>query len=134
MPAHTAPLSIGVYNRSESCTSVKGAFPCEMIGDMFITFHATEWLLNPTFFGNRVCQLPINSTTGLPTGKYVPVIYEENLESGNCGGDCFRPVDTVFDKNGHMFVTSDTAFEVYRVTYGSPPPQISLNTFEQAVN
>jgi glucose/arabinose dehydrogenase len=125
MPAHTAPLGVTFYNRAEACDTVAGSFPCAMIGDLFIPFHASEWLMNASFYGNRVSWLPINSTTGLPTGIYNTIIYEENVAAGNCGNGCFRPVNAVFGKDGHMFVSSDWAAEVYRVTYGTPPPTIS---------
>ena len=36
-----------------------------------------------------------------------------NVNTANCPSRCFRPVDVIVDKQGRLFVSSDTSGEVF---------------------
>jgi len=73
-----------------------------------------------------VVWLPFNKETNEPTGELVSVIYDKDRQEDNCnGGVCRQPVNAVFDHKGHMIVSVDWSGEIYRVTYGTPPPPIT---------
>jgi glucose/arabinose dehydrogenase len=126
LPAHTAPLGIEFYKRVDACDRIEGAFPCSALDDAFVTFHSQEYVVeNSNFLGDNVSWLPINSTTQEPTGEYIFVLYELGLIDGSCDRSCKGPVNAVFDHKGHMMISFDWNGEIYRVTYGTPPPPIS---------
>jgi len=117
--AHHAPLGVSFY-RGTGCESTSGSFPCDMNGDAFVAFHGS-WN-SDLKVGYRVAWLKFNKETGDPTGESVNVIYEPNLTS--CGNGCFRPVNAVLNAKGHLIVSTDDSNELFKVTYGFPPPPI----------
>lgn len=93
-----------------------------MRGDAFVAFHGS-WNKEPPA-GYRVVRLPFDLETGLPTGEIIDIIFEPDMN--NCQQQaqrCFRPVNAIFDHNGHMIVSSDESGDLIRVTYDSSPRQ-----------
>lgn len=113
-------------------TIISGSFPCDFSGDAFVAFHGS-WNADPKV-GYKVVHIPISkSAPYLPTGEINDVIYEPNLAT--CGNGCLRPVNAVFNKNGHLIVSADASSEIFKVTYGQPPKRIRhLRSFKYNVN
>lgn len=84
-----------------------------MKGDAFVAFHGS-WNKSPDDEGFKVVRIPFNKQTKLPNGEILDVIFEPNIKG--CGR-CLRPVNVVFDLNGHLIVSSDASQEIIRVTY-----------------
>jgi glucose/arabinose dehydrogenase len=118
MPAHQAPLGIEFYD-GRGCGVAEGAPPCSVTGDAFVAFHGS-WN-SDVKVGYRVAQYPFDKTTLEPTGQYIDAIFDPNV---NCGNNCFRPVNVVFNNNGHLIVSTDSSHEIFRLWYGTPPPRI----------
>jgi glucose/arabinose dehydrogenase len=112
MPAHCAPLGIEFF-KGQSC-GVNGAFPCSMEGNVIVAQRGSWNRDIPS--GYKVMMYPFNN--GNPTGEEVTVAYDDN-PPGN-----WRPVNAVFNQNGHLLVSSDSQGHITKVTYGSPPPTI----------
>ncbi|KAL1920018.1 uncharacterized protein VTP21DRAFT_1164 [Calcarisporiella thermophila] len=119
MPAHVAPLDI-VFYRGDGCEGPQ-AFSCSLKGDAFVTFHGS-WNRNPPA-GYKVVRIPFKD--GKPTGEVLDVWGEEN--AGGCGfaAGCVRPVSAVFNRKGHLFVTSDASNEVWRIVVDASLPETS---------
>ncbi|CAL8072894.1 unnamed protein product [Orchesella dallaii] len=111
LPAHYAALGVTFYDGSV-CNSSAGALPCSMTGDAFVAFHGS-WNREPAA-GYRVVRIPIDPQTRLPTGEILDVMYEP--DPAGCGR-CFRPVNLVFNKQGHLLVSADASSEIFRITY-----------------
>ncbi|CAL8072895.1 unnamed protein product [Orchesella dallaii] len=111
LPAHYAALGITFYDGSV-CNSSAGALPCSMTGDAFVAFHGS-WNREPAA-GYSVVRIPIDPQTRLPTGEILDVMYEP--DPAGCGR-CFRPVNLVFNKQGHLLVSADASSEIFRITY-----------------
>ena len=120
MPAHQAPLGIEFLTNATCDTGVLGSFPCSMEGDAFVAFHGSWNSDNPV--GYRVVRIPFNKTTLHPTGEILNIIYEPN--TSDCGGSCFRPVNAVFNKDGHLIISADASNEIFRVVYNATAPSI----------
>lgn len=118
MPSHNAPLGITFYDGT-GCDSVEGSFPCSMTGDIVVAFHGS-WNRNPKA-GYRVTLFPVDKATGLPTGEEKDIMFTPNVESCN---NCLRPVNAVFNKQGHLIVSTDTSGEIFRVFYDAIPPPV----------
>lgn len=80
-----------------------------------MAFHGSWNSDAPT--GYRVVRIPFSKSTLLPTGDILDVIYEPN--TGSCGAACFRPVNAVFNKDGHLIVSADASNEIFRVAYNA---------------
>ncbi|OXA64718.1 L-sorbosone dehydrogenase [Folsomia candida] len=122
MSAHEAPLGFDFY-RGQNCGNGGGAFPCNMTGDAFVSFHGS-WNRTPAS-GYRVARFPFNAA-GNATGEELNVISELDV-AGCANGPCIRPVDAAFNDNGHLFITADANGFIVRVTYGTPGPTIRRN-------
>jgi len=78
--------------------------------------------------GYKVIHIPFTKTAPfLPTGEILDIIYEPDLATCYERGNCFRPVNAVFNKNGHLIISVDTSDELFKVTYGTPPPTIRMS-------
>jgi len=120
MPAHNAPLGVTFYN-GEGCDEIPGAFPCSMEGDAFVALHGS-WNSDDKV-GYKVVHIPFSkSSPYLPTGEINDLLYEPNLAS--CNNNCLRPVNVVFNKNGHLIVSADSSSEIFKVTYKQAPKPI----------
>lgn len=97
MQGHSAPLDVRFYAGS--------AFPTDVVGDAFITFHGS-WN-RTTATGYKVIRVPFGAD-GMPSGDPVPV-----LESANPGDTDpqwpHRPVSLGIGKSGQLFVSSDAS-------------------------
>lgn len=121
MPAHNAPLGIQFFKDNMGCESTEGSFPCSFVGDAVVAFHGS-WNSETNPVGYRVALITFDKTSGNPTGEYTDIIFEPNKLT--CLGTCFRPVNAVFDKKGHLLISADESNEIFRVYYDSEPPQI----------
>jgi len=118
MPAHVAPLGVTFYDGA-NC-GVDGGFPCDAEGDAFVAYHGSWNSDIPV--GYKVVRIPFTKTEPyLPTGQIIDILYEPN--TAGCV-DCFRPVNAVFNKNGHLIVSADSSAETFKVTYGTQPAPI----------
>jgi glucose/arabinose dehydrogenase len=116
MPAHNAPLGVTFYDGT-GCESGPGSFPCSMEGDAFVAYHGSWNSDIPV--GYKVVHIPMSkSAPYLPTGEINDVLYEPDTIGCN---NCLRPVNAVFNRNGHLIVSADATSEIFQVTYGSPP-------------
>ena len=112
MPAHNAPLGVHFYD-GENCDGGNGAFPCSFTGDAFVAFHGS-WN-SDTPVGYRVVRIPFTkSEPFVPTGEIINVLYEPNPSGCSV---CFRPVNLVFNQDGHLIVSADASDEIFRVSY-----------------
>jgi glucose/arabinose dehydrogenase len=97
MQGHSAPLDVKFYAGS--------AFPADVVGDAFITFHGS-WN-RTTATGYKVVRVPFGAD-GMPAGDPVPL-----LESANPGDTDaqwpHRPVSLGIGKSGQLFVSSDAS-------------------------
>lgn len=114
LPAHEAPMGIHFYD-GRGCGEFEGSFPCEATGDAFMALHGATAGYTPT--GYRVVLLPMDKSTGDPTGEVVNIIYDADVPT--CGRECFRPVSVTFNNQGHLIVSSDDSNELFRVKYGN---------------
>lgn len=97
MQAHSAPLGIVFYTGS--------AFPSEVRGDAFITFHGS-WNRSPET-GYKVVRVPFGSD-GMPSGQPVPLLESEG--PGDTAQNWpHRPAGIAIAKNGALLVTSDAS-------------------------
>jgi len=113
MPAHVAPLGIQFY---KSCTGA-GAFPCTAVSDAFVAMHGS-WN-SDVKVGYKVVQYVFDKTTLMPTGETLDILFDQNLENPG-----LRPVNVVFDRDGHMIVTSDSSNDIIRVYHAQQPPTL----------
>lgn len=121
MPAHNAPLGITFYDGVGCRNGIKGAFPCSMEGDAFVALNGS-WNSDKKV-GYKVVRIPFTKTEPyLPTGEMMDIIYEPDLT--NCRFNCFEPVNAVFNQNGHLIISAAKSGELFRVTYGTPPPPV----------
>ncbi|KAL1920019.1 uncharacterized protein VTP21DRAFT_1165 [Calcarisporiella thermophila] len=126
MQAHVAPLDI-VFYRGEGCDGAR-AFSCSLKGDAFVTFHGS-WNRNPPA-GYKVVRIPFKD--GKPTGEVLDVWGESNPEECNSSAKCVRPVSAVFNRKGHLFVTSDDSNEVWRIVVDASLPDPSVRSGKAA--
>jgi glucose/arabinose dehydrogenase len=113
MPAHNAPLGVDFF-RGQSCGVGDGAFPCNTTGAAVVAFHGSWNSVIPV--GYRVGMFPFDSE-GQPTGDEINVVYETPVATCYIR-NCFRPVNAVFNANGHLFVSDDAGGQIIKVTYG----------------
>lgn len=99
--AHMAPLDIK-FNNSGT--------------EAWITFHGSShrddaigYKLSVVQFANGEPVEPSNSTTAA-----VDIVANEDVSA--CPEDCMRPVAMAFDRQGRMFMSSDSSGEIYMVT------------------
>lgn len=97
MQGHSAPLDVRFYSGN--------AFPADVVGDAFVTFHGS-WN-RTTATGYKVVRIPFGAD-GMPAGDPVPL-----LESANPGDTDpqwpHRPVSLGIGKSGQLFVSSDAS-------------------------
>lgn len=97
MQGHSAPLDVKFYSGN--------AFPTDVVGDAFITFHGS-WN-RTTATGYKVVRVPFGAD-GMPSGDPVSL-----LESANPGDTDpqwpHRPVSLGIGKSGQLFVSSDAS-------------------------
>lgn len=62
-------------------------------------------------------------TQGQPNGEEFNIIYETPVATCYIR-NCFRPVNAVFNNNGHLLISDDAHGEIIKVTYGSPAQKI----------
>jgi len=115
MPAHEAPLGLRFF-RGQGCGEIEGAFPCAFIGDAIVALHGNFNNVPPFRAGYRVVRLPFTkSGDKFPTGEIITIIHEPNTTF--CSFNCFRPVNAIFNNNGHLIISDATNNEILRVTY-----------------
>ena len=138
MQAHTAPLGISFFGTRHAelsspppCTAEAaevgsggggGAFPCDWIGDAFVSQHGS-WNRDVPV-GYAVVRLPFDSAGGSPSGEGVSLLAHGGQGARWPSG--FRPTDVQFDRQGRLLVSSDKSNEIVRISYnlppGAPPP------------
>jgi len=115
MPAHVAPLGIE-FSGGQDCESEgTGAFPCDVKGDAFVGFHGSWNSDVPVGF--RLVRIPFTKTGDhVPTGEMIDIIYEGDTTA--CyGTPCFRPVNGIFNRKGHLIISDDENDAIIRVIY-----------------
>jgi glucose/arabinose dehydrogenase len=105
MQGHSAPLDLQFYSGN--------AFPADVVGDAFITFHGS-WN-RTTATGYKVVRVPFGAD-GMPSGEPMPL-----LESANPGDTDaqwpHRPVGLGIGARGQLLVTSDASGMIIAVGY-----------------
>ncbi|MFZ1866060.1 MAG: PQQ-dependent sugar dehydrogenase [Polyangiales bacterium] len=105
MQGHSAPLDLQFYSGH--------AFPADVVGDAFITFHGS-WNRTPAT-GYKVVRVPFGAD-GMPSGEPVPL-----LESANPGDTDpqwpHRPVGLGIGASGQLLVTSDASGVIIAIGY-----------------
>jgi glucose/arabinose dehydrogenase len=97
MQGHSAPLDIRFYAGS--------AFPADVVGDAFVTFHGS-WN-RTTETGYKVVRIPFGDD-GMPSGDPVPLL--ESANPGDSDPDWpHRPVGLGIGQSGQLFVSSDAS-------------------------
>lgn len=99
---HMAPLDIKFNNSGR---------------DAWITFHGSWNSPEPTGYKLALVQFtedgePVDEVTS--TTAVTDIFSNEDIS--RCAADCFRPVAMAFDRQGRIFMTSDSTGEVYMVT------------------
>ncbi|ORX95189.1 soluble quino protein glucose dehydrogenase [Basidiobolus meristosporus CBS 931.73] len=116
MQAHSfsAPLDIKFFDGS-GC-GVAGGFSCSHAWDAFISFHGSWNRDRPN--GRKIVRVPIDPVTGKPVGGISGQVFDVwgELDPGNCQDTCFRPVGLAFDRKGHLYVSSDSSNEIWRIS------------------
>ena len=118
MPAHSAPLGITFYD-GRGCDTVPGAFPCSFIGDAVVSLHGSA----PDIIGlpgYKATLFHFDKKSRLPTGESIDIIFDSSSTKKT-----FRPSGAIFNKAGHLFITSDQSNEVFRVYYDLIPPIVT---------
>ena len=141
MQAHTAPLGISFFGTRQAglsspppCTAEAaevgggsgsgggggggGAFPCDWVGDAFVSQHGS-WNRDVPV-GYAVVRLPFDSAGGSPSGEVVSLLAHGGQGAKWPSG--FRPTDVQFDRQGRLLVSSDKSDEIVRIFYNAPPP------------
>jgi glucose/arabinose dehydrogenase len=97
MQGHSAPLDVKFYSGA--------AFPSDVVGDAFITFHGS-WN-RTTATGYKVVRVPFGAD-GMPAGAPVPLL--ESATPGDMDAQWpHRPVSLGIGKSGQLFVSSDAS-------------------------
>jgi len=117
MPAHIAPLGVHFY-KGQGCDT-PGSFPCSAVSDAFVANHGS-WN-SDTRVGYNVVRYFFDKLSLMPTGQSEQVLYTNNV--ANCGNECHRPVNAVFNARGHLVISADSNHEVVIVYYGQPGPR-----------
>src|SRR6202140_3627364 len=108
MQAHSAPLGLAFYERSE--------FPAEYQNSIFVAFHGS-W--NPSIpTGYKIVRVKLDAHGQPQTGAEDFItgwLAPGEKKHGRWMG---RPVGIVFGGDGAMYVSDDAAGVIYRVTYG----------------
>ena len=108
MQAHSAPLGLAFYERSE--------FPAQYQNSIFIAFHGSWNRSIPT--GYKIVRVKLDDHGQPQTGA------EDFITGWLAPGEkrhgrwMGRPVGIVFGGDGAMYVSDDAAGVTYRVTYG----------------
>jgi glucose/arabinose dehydrogenase len=107
MQAHSAPLQLAFYERSE--------FPAEYQNNIFLSFHGSWNRSVPT--GYKIVRVKLDDK-GQPQGGAQDFITgwlaPGETKKGRWMG---RPVGIVFGNDGAMYISDDTAGVIFRVTY-----------------
>lgn len=116
LEAHTAPLDIKFY-RPDDCTTSN--FGCNYNNTAFIAKHGSWNRPDPQ--GYSVGYITFRANVSDPDAAAINSedAWEDILEpedEEDCPEDCFRPVGIAFDKQGRMFVTSDSTKELVVIT------------------
>jgi len=107
--AHMAPLGLSFYYQD----SGRYAFPSEMIGDIFVTFHGSWNRLVPT--GYMVRRI-IRDDAGNPIDDEIMVEYN-GANPPAFGTGWIRPVDSTVLPDGTLLFTSDLTGEIISLRY-----------------
>jgi glucose/arabinose dehydrogenase len=100
MQAHSAPLGLRFYDGEQ--------FPKEYQGDLFVAFHGSWNRSVPT--GYKVVRIPMKNGEAGPVQDFATGWLVDN---GNWG----RPVDVLVGSDGALYVSDDSAGNVYRIFY-----------------
>ncbi|KAJ6256323.1 hypothetical protein Dda_8821 [Drechslerella dactyloides] len=84
-------------------------------GNAWVSFHGS-WNRSPPD-GYRVSMIPFsgNQPIAASNSMAAAVNIMTNPNNGACPGQCFRPVGLAFDRNGRLFVSSDSTGEIYMI-------------------
>jgi len=135
--AHQAPLDIKFYRPELTggrCqqNSRQGGLGCEYVDNAFIGFHGSWNRHTPV--GYSVAEIPFHRVSGDRLEPRAPSIARDGYRNifwprdlTVCESRCFRPVGVAFDREGRLFVSSDTPAEIMVVvrtesTEGSAAP------------
>ncbi|KAI5118404.1 hypothetical protein M0805_007538 [Coniferiporia weirii] len=114
---HSVPLDIKFYRREDSPAPSPRGLPKAWLGNAFSSFHGSFDRVPPTGYG--VVRIPWTSDGSGPiaspdsTTGYEFIIHVPDLTL--CPDSCVRPVGLAFDRNGRLFVSSDSTGEVFYV-------------------
>jgi hypothetical protein len=67
-----------------------------------------------------------------PDNKTAAVDILANADNSACPENCFRPVGIAFDRQGRLFLSSDTTGEIYVVTRAQQLNHTERNTMESS--
>ncbi|RPA77430.1 soluble quino protein glucose dehydrogenase [Ascobolus immersus RN42] len=112
LESHTAPLDIKFY-KPDDCA--KSNFGCDFNNTAFITQHGSWNRPDPAGYAVGYIHFTDNGAEPRASVKQSEDAFQAILEPEDedaCPDDCFRPVGIAFDKDGRMFVTSDSTGEL----------------------
>ncbi|EME49000.1 hypothetical protein DOTSEDRAFT_162972 [Dothistroma septosporum NZE10] len=99
--AHTAPLDI-LFNDAGTAA--------------WITFHGSWDREDPTGYDLRVVEFANGEPTAANTSREAAIPIMSNQDLTKCPDGCFRPVGLAWDRNGRLFMSSDSTGEIYMIT------------------
>lgn len=99
IPAHSAPLGLAFVTGN--------LFPKDWQGDLIVAYHGSWNRSAPT--GYKLVRLAVDGNRITGSQDFITGWLQGSSALG-------RPVDVVFDPNGHLFVSDDKAGVIYLVT------------------
>ena len=112
---HASPIGSTFFSNKHGCGSTPNSLPCSNVGDLFIALHGS-WNSNiPKGFKvirvKMVNGMPTETTTILSATDYTDICF------GNYAvKNCFRPAGIAFDRNGTLWVSSDSTGDIVQVS------------------
>ncbi|CAO1605060.1 hypothetical protein XANCAGTX0491_008594 [Xanthoria calcicola] len=105
--AHMAPLDIKFNN--------SGA-------EAWVSFHGSWDRTNPVGYKLSVIPFANDEPVAAPDNKTAASDVVVNVDNSKCPRGCFRPVGIAFDRQGRLFMSSDSTGEIYVVVKDQTSP------------
>ena len=114
---HGSPIGAAFFSAQDGCGSKSGSLPCSSVGDLFVALHGS-WNSNiPKGF--KVIRMKMMNNMPVETTE----VFSAKDSTSVCYGDvalkdCFRPAGIAFDRNGTLWVSSDSTGDIVQISGG----------------
>ena len=115
LPSHSSPIGASFFNKGQGCASQEASLPCEWENDFFVTLHGS-WNSNVPK-GFQLVRVPMkNNVPQDPITLFAAKDFEQVCKGTFATTSCFRPAGVAFDKQGTLWVSSDSTGDIVQFT------------------